>query len=138
MRYDLFATQLTYGFHFFFVGKNSNRPHQVIQGQQLIRQRQRGSSHLYRYQLLPYRQTSHMKCIETSYEIYLILSLYIIDTCITLLTVLADWNIRILFYKDYPLCYIWLTFDIIYHASLIFSHCIFTFLYDYHLELLCI
>ena len=102
----------------------------MIRGQQLIRQGQRGSSHLYRYQLLSYRQTSHMKCIETSYEIYIILLLYIIDTCITLLTVLTDWNICILFYKDYPLCYILLTSDKIFHVSLIFSHCIFTFLYD--------
>ena len=76
---------------------NSNWTQQVIQGQQLIRHGQRGSSHLYRYQLLPYRQTSHMKCIETSYEIYIILLLYIIDTCITLLTVLTDWNIIMYF-----------------------------------------
>ena len=61
----------------------------MIPGQQLIRQGQRGSSYLYRYQLLAYRQTSHMECIETSYEIYILL-LYIIDTRITLLNVLTD------------------------------------------------
>ena len=104
MRYDLFVTQLAV--LIFFVGTSKILIEPAIPGQQLIRQRQRGSSHLYRYQLLPYRQTSHMKCIETSYEIYIILLLYIIDTCITLLTVLTDWNICILFYKDYPLCYI--------------------------------